>query len=111
MHLFLIVISECAFTIWKLHCKRLLETCPEPTETTISPQEARNQTISIINSHLEQDRILSSKKRYSKSSLPEKLVLKTWSSTLLNKHCLPENWLQVLRSSLGLLLVLQVMRT
>ncbi len=53
-------------------------------------KEACKQTLSIINSRLEQDRILTSKKRYEKSALPEELVLKTWSGTLQNEHSLPE---------------------
>src|SRR5258708_31444278 len=64
----------------------------ENTERQISPQEARITTLSTINNHLEQDRILTNK-RYGKSALPEDLVLKTWSGTLQNEHSLPKNWL------------------
>src|SRR5260221_1670283 len=94
MHLFLIVMSKCTFQIWKLCCKRLLDMSPENLERQISPQEARNLALSTVNSHLEQDRILTSEKRYGKSALPEDLVLKMWSGTLQNKHSLPKNWLQ-----------------
>ena len=91
--LLLIVISECAFLIWKLRCRRLLDTSPETPERTTSAREACNMTLSTINSRLEQDRILTSKKRYEKRAFPEELILKTWSGTLQNEHSLPENWL------------------
>ncbi len=89
-HLFLITVSECAFLIWKLRCKRILE--PGHQET-ITAREARNQIMSTINCRLNQDRTLTSKKRYGKKALPENLVLSTWSGTLKDEHRLPRKWL------------------
>ncbi len=62
--LFLITISECTYLIWKLRCKRILDTTPDEPTHTISPKEAHSQMLSIINSRLNQDKILTSKKRY-----------------------------------------------
>src|SRR5258708_27629167 len=47
--LFLIIMSECAFLIWKLRCKRLLDITPEEPTRNISPQEAYNQALCSIN--------------------------------------------------------------
>ncbi len=88
--LFLITVSKCAFLIWKLRCKRILE--PGHQET-ITAREARNQIMSTINCRLNQDRTLTSKKRYSKKALPENLVLSTWSRMLKDEHDLPRKWL------------------
>ncbi len=93
-HLLLIIISECAYLIWKLRCKRILDTTPDEPTCTISPKEAYSQTLLIINSRLNQDRILTSKKRYGKKALPEQLVLSTWCSTLNDESSCPENWLR-----------------
>jgi len=89
-----IVISECAFQVWKLRCERLLNGSPETPEKVISPQEAMNRTRSIINSRLDEDIALTNKKRYGKEAIPEKHVLSTWNGTLQNESSLPENWLR-----------------
>src|SRR5260221_7496762 len=83
-------------------CIPNMETTLKKTPRQISPQEVRNLALSTVNSCLEQDRILTSKKRYGKSALPEDLVLKMWSGTLQNKHSLPENWLQASRVLVGI---------
>src|SRR5260370_35608710 len=66
--LFLIIMSESAFLIWKLRCKRILDVTPEDPIRTISLQEAHNQASAIINSRLNQDKILTRRKRYAKKS-------------------------------------------
>ena len=100
--LFLIVMSECAFLIWKLQCTRLLNTTPESPERTISPQEVRNKTLNILNNHLDQDKSLSSKLRYGREALPKDLILNTWSGVIKNENSLPENWLQANRVLVGI---------
>jgi len=63
--LLLITMSECAFLIWKLRCKRLLDIQPGEPASTLSPQEAHHQMLATINGRLNQDKILTSRKRYS----------------------------------------------
>src|SRR5260370_35711885 len=94
-HLFLIVMSECAFLIWKLRCKRILDVTPEEPEKIRLPQEAHNQMLATINNRLDQDKILTSRKRqrYRTKGLPEHLMLSTWAGTLSNKSSIPENWI------------------
>src|SRR5260370_113719 len=92
--LFLIIILECTFVIWKLRCKRNLD---PSQQGKIAANKASNRVMETINSCLSQDRILTSKKRYSKKALPEKLVLSTWSRTLQDEHHLPRNWLTASR--------------
>src|SRR5260370_11808812 len=72
--LFLIIMSECAFLIWKLRCKRILEPGHQDGITT---KEAINQVRATVNSRLNQDKILTSKIRYKTTALPENLVLCT----------------------------------
>lgn len=65
-----IVISECAFLVWKLRYERLLNVNTETPERVIYPQEAKNRTLSLINSRLEVDMALSNKRRYGKEAIP-----------------------------------------
>ena len=88
-HLLWIVLSECAFLVWKIRCRRLLDTSPEDPEKAISPKEARNQTLSLINSRPEENRALTSKRKYGKDAIPEDLILSTWSGTLQDESSLP----------------------
>src|SRR5260370_33744418 len=88
--LFLIIMSECTFLIWKLRCKIILKPGHHEGITTI---EAINQVMVTINNRLNQDNILTSKIRYKTKALPENLVLCTWSGTLQDEHHLPRKWL------------------
>ncbi len=92
--LFLIATSECAFLLWKIRCERLLDDNKETRNITPAPQEVRNRLIATLNERLECDRIRTSWKRYQSKALPGKLVLRTWSGTLLNEMSLPEDWLE-----------------
>src|SRR5258708_16621429 len=91
----LIAASECAFLMWKARCKRLFDDNTETRNKTPAPQEIRHNLIAILNERLERDCILTSWKRYQSRALPGKLVLNTWSGTLLNESSLPEDWLKV----------------
>ena len=64
--LFLITLSKCTFLAWKIRCTRILDHPPEEPKKTISPQEAHNQTLAIVDSRLSQDKLLTSRRRYSK---------------------------------------------
>ena len=97
-HLMLIIISECAFLIWKLRCKRIIE---QNHRNTVTAKEASSQTMTAINRRMNQDRTLTSKKRYGNKALPEKLVLSTWSGTLQDEHSLPRKWLTANGVSVG----------
>ena len=61
-HLSLIIISKCAFLIWKLRCTRILDIMPDKPLRHISLLEAHNKTTAIINSRLNQDKLTSSKR-------------------------------------------------
>ncbi len=68
---------------------------PRKPGEAISQKEAKNQTLSTINNRLEEDKILTSRRKYGKDAIPENLVLSTWSGTLQNESSIPENWLRV----------------
>ncbi len=86
----------------KMYSKRILDISPEVPYRTISPHEAHSQAMSSINSRLNQDKILTSRKRYGKKVLPEHLVLSTWCSTLKDESSQPENWLWASRVLVGI---------
>ena len=62
--LLLIAASECAFLLWKLRRKRVLNDNEETQNRPLDPQEVRHRLIATLNDRLERDRILTSRKRY-----------------------------------------------
>jgi hypothetical protein len=90
---FRMAILECAWQTWKLRCKRILRDV-ETGEPKISLNEAMNTYKAAMNEKLNQDRNLTNRKKYRNSTLPEWIVLHTWSGTLESELSLPENWLK-----------------
>jgi hypothetical protein len=85
-----IFISESAYFIWKLRCKRVSEDWPEEQW----PQEAEihNRWLAAMNARLTLDRAVTSNK-YGKKSLKQNVVLSTWKDLLKDEDNLPKNWL------------------
>ncbi len=92
---FLISASECAFMLWKMRCRRLLDSNNDTRNRIPDPLEIKNQLIAILNNRPELDRTLTNNIKYKHNALPHNLVLRTWNGTLTNKHRLPDNWLSV----------------
>ena len=91
--LFQIVVSEAAFLIWKLRCKRKFNRDEDTPERAITDQEATNALAFTLNGRLSDDRLLTNRKRYGKKALTPAMVLSTWSGTLRDEDHLPMDWL------------------
>lgn len=87
--LYRILISESAYLIWKLRCKRIFNPPKNGEETTET--EIQNRWIKTINLRLELDIALTNPK-YEKKATPRAKVLKTWRGTVMNERSLPDDW-------------------
>ncbi|KAF8301080.1 hypothetical protein DL93DRAFT_2145638 [Clavulina sp. PMI_390] len=104
--LFTIIISECAFMIWKLRNKRVFEQArvneenndegPDESEPEISRTEAQNKILSALDTRLATDCLTLrigklSKKMWGKH---KQKVLNTWSDVVVHRDgsSLPEDW-------------------
>ena len=73
-----IIILECAWTIWKMRCKRVLGNA-QLDDKGISITEALNNIKAALNERLCEDTYLTNTKRYAKKALNKDLVASTWS--------------------------------
>ncbi|KZP05599.1 RnaseH-domain-containing protein, partial [Athelia psychrophila] len=89
--LYRIIISESAYLIWKIRCKRLLES--KPDDPIITEKEVHNKWIKSINLRLELDKALT-KDSFEKKALPRSKVLQTWRKTIRNEKNLPPDWIR-----------------
>jgi hypothetical protein len=91
--LFRILVSESAYFIWKLRCKRRIPTGDNP-EAQHTTQEIQNRWLQMINGRLTLERLLTDKRRYGKKALSVQTVIKTWDGVLLDRTSLPDNWIK-----------------
>ena len=89
--LYRIIISESAHLIWKIRCKRLLES--NPNDPLISRTEVHNKWVKAINMRLALD-IALTRKTYETKALPRKKVLQTWRRTIKDERDLPPDWIR-----------------
>ena len=92
---FQIIASEAAFLIWKLRCKRKFNRNDDEPEIRTTENKATNALAHTLNSRLNDDRLLTNRKRYGKKALTPAEVLSTWSGTLCDEMNLPADWLYV----------------
>ncbi|KAJ7192445.1 hypothetical protein GGX14DRAFT_406388 [Mycena pura] len=96
--LFRILVSESAFTIWKLRNERRIN----PDVDTYTEGEVLNRWYAVINARLDIDRALARRPAKGKlPSLPPDLVLNTWSSVITAAGAPPANWLREPRVLVG----------
>lgn len=93
--LFTIVVTECAFMIWKLRNDRVIEHKDDIEPHHISPQEAKNRTRSALNMRLNVDKLSTNVYKLGKRALPRNVVLNTWTGTLAQEKSLPDDWIGV----------------
>ncbi|EIM88751.1 uncharacterized protein STEHIDRAFT_21159, partial [Stereum hirsutum FP-91666 SS1] len=91
--LYRILISESAHLIWKMRCTRRIEHLDDPAKFP-SEREIRNKWVYHMNRRLLIDRLTCDKKRYGRRATQPKTVLNTWSSVLLGKENLPDDWIR-----------------
>ncbi|KAJ7257193.1 hypothetical protein B0H12DRAFT_1015592, partial [Mycena haematopus] len=73
--------------IWNLRNQRVFESHVSPSQ-----QEIKNRWVSMINSILRQDQLLTNITRFGDLTIKKQLVLDTWSGTLLDEDSLPDDW-------------------
>jgi ribonuclease HI len=96
--LYRILVSESAYTIWKLRCDRVISRAGTP----MTEKEIINRWISDLNLRLKQDVILANRPvGRNRPRLDPALVYDTWAGTLDNEGSLPVNWLKEPRVLVG----------
>ncbi|KZP20386.1 hypothetical protein FIBSPDRAFT_742232, partial [Athelia psychrophila] len=88
--LYRILISESAYLIWKIRCKRLSNS--KPGDPIITETEVRHKWVRAMNLRLELDRTLT-KTKYEKKALPRSKVLQTWRRMIKDEKNLPPDWI------------------
>jgi ribonuclease HI/exonuclease III len=89
--LYRILVSESAFLIWKLRCERRMSLNDDP-ELYHTEREVHNRWVKALNVRLQLDCVLTNRKHFEQHALPSRLILNTWSGTLLNESSLPDDW-------------------
>ncbi|KAJ7600678.1 hypothetical protein C8J56DRAFT_1074063 [Mycena floridula] len=84
---FRIIISESMHQIWKMRCNVVVKEEPIP-----SAPQIENTWLYIINTRLDEDRMLTNKLKHKKHALKKALVLDTWKGTIRNAKVLPDDW-------------------
>ncbi|KZV98642.1 hypothetical protein EXIGLDRAFT_806933 [Exidia glandulosa HHB12029] len=89
--LFRIILSEAAYLIWRLRCKRVIDHEDEPDwkHPTAFVESEWNR---IINDRLTSDRLLTNQRIYKKKATKKSLVIDTWQC-LIDPASLPDDWL------------------
>ncbi|KAF8164234.1 hypothetical protein K438DRAFT_1429458, partial [Mycena galopus ATCC 62051] len=96
--LYRILVSESAYTIWKLRNDRVISRAGAP----LTEQEILNRWKYDLNQRLQQDVILANRSaRRNRPRLAPALVKETWAGTLDEEDRLPENWLKESRVLVG----------
>ncbi|KAJ7429747.1 hypothetical protein B0H11DRAFT_2211913 [Mycena galericulata] len=86
--LFMILVSESAYMIWKIRNERVIG------GNQHSKIEIRNRWVSCINMRLKMDQLLTDTSRYGNRALNIRQVLRTWDGVLMDNNNLPENWIR-----------------
>ncbi|KAJ3507816.1 hypothetical protein NMY22_g16814 [Coprinellus aureogranulatus] len=82
-----IVISESAWLIWALRCRWVIDDEGAPNKE-ISPPEAANTWLKMINAKLTLDILASNEKRYRNKSIAKQLVTETWTQVVNDEDLL-----------------------
>ncbi|KAK7689889.1 hypothetical protein QCA50_006528 [Cerrena zonata] len=88
--LFRILITETAYLIWKLRCKRVIG-CDGDTNPHHSAVEIAHRWMAALNTRLTLDRQMT-RRRLSKRAIPSHVVKSTWTKVVEDEDALPENW-------------------
>ncbi|KAF8146463.1 hypothetical protein K438DRAFT_1452769, partial [Mycena galopus ATCC 62051] len=96
--LYRILVSESAYTIWKLRNERVISRAGAP----LTEMEIVNKWTYGLNQRLKQDVLLANRSvRRNRPRLAPALVKDTWTGTLDDESKLPENWLKEARVLVG----------
>jgi len=84
---FTMLVSTSMKLIWNLRNERVFE-----THTAASGIEIHKHWVSLMNTALKRDKLLTNQARFSSLAIKKQLVLDTWSGTLLDEDSLPDDW-------------------
>lgn len=87
--LFRILMTETAYMIWSVRCERVIGWENARTHTI---EELSGRWRRVINQRLTLDQVMT-RTSLAKTSIPPKVVLATWRSTLNDEEALPDNWI------------------
>ncbi|KZP29259.1 hypothetical protein FIBSPDRAFT_727733, partial [Athelia psychrophila] len=87
--LYRIIVSESAWLIWKLRCRRLFD--PDAAKDVITEREIHNRWVKVINLRLDLDRAMTNPK-YERKAISRAKVLQTWRGTINDAKNLPSDW-------------------
>ncbi|KIY46290.1 hypothetical protein FISHEDRAFT_47547, partial [Fistulina hepatica ATCC 64428] len=90
--LFLILVSETAYLIWRLRCERHIK-FEDNQAKWHSKAEIHNRWLMMINNRLALDRLMTNRLKYGRRALDPKMVLRTWGGTLKNEANLLGDWI------------------
>ncbi|KAJ7735928.1 hypothetical protein B0H16DRAFT_1326836, partial [Mycena metata] len=82
-----IIVTISMKLIWNLRNERMFETHCAATD-----KEIHNRWVSLINSALKRDILLTNQARFGSLAIKKQVVLNTWSGTLLEEDSLPDDW-------------------
>ncbi|KAF8129378.1 hypothetical protein K438DRAFT_1490047, partial [Mycena galopus ATCC 62051] len=93
-----ILVSESAYTVWKLRNERVISRAGDPLDESA----IMNKWIYGINQRLQQDVVLANRSaKGNRPRLDPTLVKDTWANTLDDEGKLPNNWLKEARVLVG----------
>lgn len=87
--LYRIIVSESAWLIWKISCKRLFDI--DAPEEGITKREIHNCWVKAINLRLDLDRAMTNPK-HERKAMPRRKVIHTWRGTIMNEKNMPPDW-------------------
>ncbi|KAF7799856.1 hypothetical protein EIP86_011098 [Pleurotus ostreatoroseus] len=87
--LFLFLVAESAFLLWKLRCERHIQDQGD-TQFAFSAAEVRNRWTAMMNEQLTLDRTLARRSIFGRRALPSSVVLATWRGPLQDERALPD---------------------
>jgi ribonuclease HI len=82
--LYTVVLSESIFLIWRTRCEWRIQRESDPT-LLHSETEIHNKWVKMINYRLKMDCLMTNSK-YERKALSKKLVIQTWSKTILEEN-------------------------
>ena len=91
--LFQIMVTEAAFLIWKLRCRRILDRAEHEPEKILTEAEVLRTFSTVLNNRLYDDRTMTNRQKYRSKAIPYALVLETWSGILHKESDLPHDWI------------------
>jgi len=89
--LFTVLLSESCLLIWKLRCKWRIQREGDPSQLH-TVDEIKSRWLSMINTRLHLDCLLTNPRRYGRHAIPIRTVHSTWQGTLQDELGLPDDW-------------------